>query len=69
MGDRKGYFTYTDELLPRFDRLINSGINSFNKLYLKDKARDIIMLLLDKIQNSGDNKYKPILKALEENRL
>lgn len=32
-------------------------------LYLKDRARDMIMLLLDKIQDIGNNKYIPILKA------
>ncbi|MGM0366481.1 MAG: RQC-minor-1 family DNA-binding protein [Actinomycetota bacterium] len=55
--------TYTDELLSEFDRLIESGIDCFNMLYLKDRARDMIMLLLDKIQDSGDSKYIPILKA------
>ena len=55
--------TYTDELLAGFDKLIESGINSFNMLYLKDRARDMIMLLLDKIQARGDSKYIPILEA------
>jgi hypothetical protein len=55
--------TYTDELLSGFDRLIESGINCFNMLYLKDRARDMIMLLLDKIQDSRDSKYIPILRA------
>ena len=55
--------TYTDELLAGFDELIESGINSFNMLYLKDKARDMIMLLLDKIQAREDSKYIPILEA------
>ena len=55
--------TYTDELLAGFDKLIESGINSFNMLYLKDRARDMIMLLLDKIQARGDIKYIPILEA------
>jgi hypothetical protein len=32
-------------------------------LYLKDRARDMIMLLLDKIQDSREGKYIPILKA------
>ncbi len=54
--------TYTDELAG-FDKLIESGIDSFNMLYLKDRARDMIMLLLDKIQAKGDSKYIPILEA------
>ena len=32
-------------------------------LYLKDRSRDMIMLLLDKINDSGDSKYIPILNA------
>ncbi len=55
--------TYADELLAGFDRLIESGINSFNMLYLKDRARDMIMLLLDKIHARRDSKYIPILEA------
>ncbi|MBC8389418.1 MAG: RQC domain protein [Actinobacteria bacterium] len=55
--------TYTDELLDGFDKLIESGISSFNMLYLKDRARDMIILLLDKIQARGDSKYIPILEA------
>ncbi len=55
--------TYAEELLSGFDKLIDSGIDCFNMLYLKDRARDMIMLLLDKIQDSGDSKYIPILKA------
>lgn len=55
--------TYTDEIISGFDKLIDSGIDCFNMLYLKDRARDMIMLLLDKINDSGDSKYIPILKA------
>ena len=55
--------TYTDELLAGFDKLIESGINNFNMLYLKDRARDMIMLLLVKIQARGGSKYIPILEA------
>ena len=55
--------TYTDELLAGFDKLIESGIDSFNMIYLKDRARDMIILLLDKIQAKGDSKYIPILEA------
>ncbi len=55
--------TYTDEMISGFDKLIDSGIDCFNMLYVKDSARDMIMLLLDKIQHSNDRKYIPILKA------
>jgi hypothetical protein len=55
--------TYADELLSGFDMLIDSGADCFNMLYLKDRSRDMIMLLLDKVKASGDSKYIPILKA------
>jgi len=58
--------TYADELLSGFDKLIDSGADCFNMLYLKDEARDMIMLLLDKIKDSKDSKYIPILKAWEK---
>ena len=54
---------YTDELLSGFDKLIDSGADCLNMLYLKDRSRDMIMLLLDKIQDCGDSKYIPILNA------
>jgi aryl carrier-like protein len=54
---------YTDELLSGFDNLIDSGIDCFNMLYLKDRSREMIILLLDKIRDSRDPKYIPILKA------
>ena len=49
--------TYADEIISGFDKLIDSGIDCFNMLYLKDRARDMIMLLLDKIQDIGDNNF------------
>jgi aryl carrier-like protein len=54
---------HTDELLSGFDNLIDSGIDCFNMLYLKDRSREMIILLLDKIRDSRDPKYIPILKA------
>jgi hypothetical protein len=32
-------------------------------LYLKDRARDMIFILLDLVEESGDKKYIPILEA------
>ncbi len=54
---------YTDELLAQMDQWIDSGVECFNMLYLKDRARDMIMVLLDKIQDTGDSKYIPLLEA------
>jgi hypothetical protein len=33
--------------------------------YLKDKPRDLILLLLDKVEANGDRKYIPLLEAWE----
>jgi len=43
--------TYSDELLFKFDQLLESGVKDYNMIYLKDRNRQIINLLLDKIRN------------------
>lgn len=58
--------TYTDELLRGFDALLESGHTSFNMLYLKDRNRGMIHLLLDKVQATHDPRYIPILQAWEK---
>ena len=58
--------TYSDEMLLEFDKMINSGAKLFNMRFLKDRDRELIMMLLDKVQNSNNNKYIPILKAWEK---
>ncbi len=57
--------TYSDELLRGFDELLESGHTSFNMLYLKDRNRDMILLLLDKVEATRNPKYIPILLAWE----
>jgi len=55
--------TYSDELLDGFDEMLNSGADYFNMRYLKDKNRELIWMLLDKVETSGDRRYIPILEA------
>lgn len=58
--------TYSTELLKGFDKMIDSGANYFNMNYLKDKNRGLIFLLLDKVEQTKDKKYIPILDAWEK---
>ena len=58
--------TYSDELLHGFDEMLDKGINHFNMQHLKDKNRELILILLDKVQASGDRRYIPILEAWEK---
>ena len=58
--------TYAGELLQEFDAVLESGREQFDMSYLKDRARDMILLLLDKVEATGDRKYIPILKAWAE---
>lgn len=55
--------TYATELLQGIDKLIASDELQLDMTYLKDRNRDIIMLLLDKIQASENPKYLPVLAA------
>ena len=38
----------------------------YDMTYLKDRNRGMILLLLDKVEASGDRKYIPILEAWAE---
>ena len=55
--------TYSDELLQGFDEMIASGRTDFDMSYLKDRNREMILMLLDKVAATGDKKYIPILEA------
>ncbi|MFO0794488.1 MAG: hypothetical protein U0586_10555 [Candidatus Brocadiaceae bacterium] len=46
--------TYSDELLRGFDKMLESGCNLFNMNYLKDSNRELILMLLDKVQVTGN---------------
>jgi hypothetical protein len=57
--------TFADELLRGFDEMLATGSRPFSMGYLKDKPRDLIWLLLDKVEATGDAKYIPLLDAWE----
>jgi len=57
--------TYSDELLKGFDELLEKG-PPFDMSYLKDRNRQMILLLLDKITVTKNQKYIPLLKAWEK---
>lgn len=62
--------TFAKELLGEFDAMIEAQQDAdqphFDMLYLKDRARDMIMLLLDLVEESGDAKYIPLLQAWKQ---
>lgn len=57
--------TYSDELLEKLWSLIPDGDYRFVH-ELKDRNRGMILLLLDKIKESGEQGFVPILKAWQE---
>ncbi|WP_245183503.1 zinc-ribbon domain containing protein [Lentibacillus salicampi] len=56
----------TDEFLNEWDQWLAAGNESPDMHYLKDRNRGMILLLLDKIQETGSNKYIPYLRAWEK---
>jgi len=57
--------TYSDELLEKLRSLIPGRDYSFVN-ELKDRNRGLILLLLDKIKESGAKKFIPLLKAWQK---
>ena len=55
--------TYAAELLAGFDAMLATGQTSFDMSYLKDRSRDMIMILLDMVAETKDPQYIPILEA------
>ncbi|MCD4843100.1 MAG: hypothetical protein K8R25_01300 [Methanosarcinales archaeon] len=58
--------TYSTELLRRFDDVLTETYAKIDMNFLKDMNRQIVLLLLDKIQATEDVKYIPLLKAWQE---
>jgi len=54
------------ELLRGFDTMLAAGRGPFDMSYLKDRNRGMIMLLLDKVEATGDPKYVPLLEVWEQ---
>jgi hypothetical protein len=55
--------TYSDELLRGFNKMLEGGTKHFLMIYLKDKNRELIWMLLDKVEATGDSKYIPLLES------
>ena len=55
--------TYARELLHGFDELLASGQTEFDMTYLKDRARDMILILLDLVEETKNPDYIPLLEA------
>ncbi|MFT4927659.1 MAG: superfamily II DNA helicase RecQ [Phenylobacterium sp.] len=53
--------TYATELLVELDQLLASGESFPDMTYLNEKSRDLVLLLLDKIEQSGHARYLPLL--------
>jgi hypothetical protein len=58
--------TYAEELRHGFDALLAASTGPFDMRYLKDRPRDMILLLLDKVEQTRDPKYIPLLEAWAE---
>lgn len=56
---------YSDELLEKINKMCFTKEFDF-VLNLKDRNREIIMLLLDKIEASRNNQYIPVLESWKE---
>jgi len=54
--------TYAEELLEGFDERLREG-PPYDMADLKDRERQLILLLLDKVEASRDRKYLPLLEA------
>jgi len=55
-----------DEFLQEWDQWIEEGSAVPDMTYLKDRDRGMILLLLDKVKESGNRDYIPFLKAWEK---
>ena len=57
--------TYAEELLEKLESVLDSKDYTF-VMELKDRDREMILLLLSKIQSTGDRRFIPLLKAWAE---
>jgi len=57
--------TYAEELLQTFERLLEGKDYSFVQ-ELKDRNRGMILLFIEKIKQTGNARYIPLLKAWKE---
>jgi hypothetical protein len=57
--------TYAEEIIAGFDRLLASGQRPYEMGYLKDRNRELIFHVLEKLEALGDCKYVPVLEDWE----
>lgn len=57
--------TYADEIIASFDALLESRQAPLDISYLRDRNRELVMLVLSKLRDCGNPKYLPILDAWE----
>jgi hypothetical protein len=55
--------TYSDGLLKDFGEMIETDSSTYDMTHLRDRPRDMIFLLLDKIEKSEDSRFIPLLEA------
>ena len=58
--------TGAEELLNGFDDMVETTHKEHDMSYLKDRNRGMILLLLDKVETTGDEKYIPLLESWEQ---
>jgi superfamily II DNA helicase RecQ len=57
--------TYAKELLFEFDEMLEKSSPPYDMTYLKDRNREMIFILLDRVAETKDPKYIPLLEAWE----
>ncbi|MDL2358583.1 MAG: RQC-minor-1 family DNA-binding protein [Pseudomonadota bacterium] len=53
---------FADEVVRGFDALLAGTARPYDLLYLKDRHRGMVLRILEKVQESGDRKYVPLLE-------
>ncbi len=59
--------TYAAELHEKVDELVAAGNTVPDLTWLNEKNREVVMLLMDRIEATGDHKYVPALEAWSQN--
>ena len=57
---------YADELLREWKEWVNQGKQDPDMVYLKDRNRELILLFLEKVRETGNKSFIPYLKLWEQ---